>query len=67
MLLKDYLIKKGIPIKDFGKTLNLSRPHIYALVRGGKKPSLELAVLIEEITEREVSPRDFCRNDSLTP
>jgi plasmid maintenance system antidote protein VapI len=59
MLLKDYLIKKGIPIKDFGKTLNLSKPHIYALVRGCKKPSLELAVIIEEVTENEVKPRDF--------
>lgn len=59
MLLKDYLTKKGIPIKDFGKTLNLSKPHVYALVRGVKKPSLELAVLIEKVTENEVNPRDF--------
>jgi len=61
MFLKDYLIKKDIPIKEFGKSLSLSKPHMYAVVRGERKPSLELAVLIEEKTENEVRPRDFCR------
>ncbi len=59
MLLKEYLIKKEIPIKEFGKLLDLSKPHIYALVRGIRRPSLKLAILIEEITENEVRPRDF--------
>jgi DNA-binding XRE family transcriptional regulator len=61
MNLKDYLNKKGIKVSEFGHSLNLSRTHMYALVRGSKKPSLELAVLIEDLTEKEVTPRDFCK------
>jgi len=60
MLLKSYLIKKSLSIKEFGKSINLSKPHIYAIVRGDRKPSLGLAVRIENMTNNEVHPRDFC-------
>lgn len=62
MLLKDYLLKNGIKAKEFGESINLSKPHMYAILRGARKPSLELAVLIEEITSSEVRPKDFCNS-----
>lgn len=52
--MKDYLFKYDISVKQFAGKLGISTSYLYQLIRRERKPSIELAHKIEEITEGEV-------------
>ena len=53
--MKDYLFRKKLSPKQFAADLNISTSYLYQLMRGERKPSLELAQKIEDMTFGEVS------------
>lgn len=53
--MKEYLFKRNLPPKKFASDLNISVSYLYQLLRGERKPSLELAQKIEAYTEREIT------------
>lgn len=53
--MKDYLFRKKLSPKQFAADLNISTSYLYQLMRGERKPSLELAQKIEAITFGELS------------
>ncbi|WP_420420983.1 helix-turn-helix domain-containing protein [Simkania sp.] len=53
--MKEYLFKRNIPPKKFASDLRISVSYLYQLLRGERKPSLELAQKIEAYTEGEVT------------
>lgn len=53
--MKDYLFRKKLSPKQFAADLNISTSYLYQLMRGERKPSLELAQKIEDMTLGEVS------------
>jgi len=53
--MKEYLFKHNIPPKQFACDLNISVSYFYQLLRGERKPSLELAQKIEEYTDGAVT------------
>lgn len=55
LAVKEYLFKKDITIKEFANLIGISTSYLYQLLRGERKPSLELAHKIEEVTEGEIS------------
>ncbi|MCB1082011.1 MAG: helix-turn-helix transcriptional regulator [Chlamydiia bacterium] len=53
--MKDYLFRKNLSVKQLAGDLNISTSYLYQLIRGERKPSIELAQRIEEITKGEVT------------
>jgi transcriptional regulator with XRE-family HTH domain len=53
-LLSKWLDAAGISRDELATRLNVSRPYVDMMCRGGRRPSLELAVAIEELTHGEV-------------
>lgn len=53
--MKDYLFRKNLSVKQLAADLEISPSYLYQLVRGERKPSLELAKKIETITDGEVT------------
>ena len=53
--MKDYLYRKNIPVKLLAGNLGISTSYLYQIIRGERKPSIELAQRIEEYTEGEVT------------
>jgi plasmid maintenance system antidote protein VapI len=58
-ILKIYSFKHDIPIKTFAKNLNVSRSHLYHIIRHGYGVSPKLAKKIEEYTKGEVKAIDL--------
>jgi DNA-binding XRE family transcriptional regulator len=50
MKLKDYLEQSHQPVAEFAKKIGASRQAVYVFLGDGKKPSLEVAVRIEQVT-----------------
>ena len=59
MKLKEYLDMMGIKYTAFTERAGISRNTLYNLMAGKRRPSLELAVEIEKLTDGKVSPRDW--------
>ena len=53
--MRKYLFRSNIPPKQFACDLEISVSYLYQLLRGERKPSLELAQKIEAYTEGEVT------------
>ena len=53
--MREYLFRSNIPPKQFACDLEISVSYLYQLLRGERKPSLELAQKIEAYTEGEVT------------
>lgn len=53
--MKEYLFKHNIPPKKCASDLKISVSYLYQLIRGERKPSLELAQKIEEYTQGEIT------------
>ncbi len=53
--MKGYLLRNNITVKQFASDLGISTSYLYQLLRGERKPSLELAYRIEKHTEGEVT------------
>ncbi|MCB1109833.1 MAG: helix-turn-helix transcriptional regulator [Chlamydiia bacterium] len=53
--MKDYLFRNNLSVKQLASDLEISPSYLYQLIRGERKPSLELAQKIESITDGEVT------------
>ncbi|MCB1072103.1 MAG: helix-turn-helix transcriptional regulator [Chlamydiia bacterium] len=53
--MKDYLFRKNLSVKQLAADLKISTSYLYQLIRGERKPSIELAQKIEEYTGGEVT------------
>ena len=53
--MKDYLFRNNLSVKQLAADLEISPSYLYQLIRGERKPSLELAQKIEAITDGEVT------------
>lgn len=53
--MKDYIFRKNLSVKQLAATLEISTSYLYQLIRGERKPSLELAQKIEECTGGEIT------------
>lgn len=53
--MKDYLFRKNISVKQLAGDLDISTSYLYQLIRGERKPSIELAQKIEDYTKGEVT------------
>lgn len=67
MKLADYLKSKGLTQTEFGKLLNppMTQVHVSHVINGRLRISLERAVEIEELTNGEVSVRDWLKKEEL--
>ena len=52
--LSEYIASKGMTRSEFAKTVGISAPYLSEILSGAKRPSLNLAFRIEEITGGEV-------------
>lgn len=57
--MKAYLFKYDLPVKQFASDLGISTSYLYQLLRKERKPSLELALKIEQYTNGEVSVQEL--------
>ena len=53
--MKDYLFRKNLTVKQFAADLDISPSYLYQLLRGERKPSLQLAHKIEKYTKGEIT------------
>ena len=53
--MREYLFRTNLPPKQFACDLEISVSYLYQLLRGERKPSLELAQKIEAYTGGEVT------------
>ena len=53
--MKDYLFRKNLSVKQLASDLEISPSYLYQLIRGERKPSLDLAQKIEIITGGDVT------------
>lgn len=59
MTLREFLEEKRITYREFAEQLNIHLQSLKNIAYGKKKPSLELAIRIEELTEGRVTPKDL--------
>ncbi|WP_420421704.1 helix-turn-helix domain-containing protein [Simkania sp.] len=57
--MKGYLFKYDLPVKKFASDLGISTSYLYQLLRKERKPSLELALKIEQYTNGEVTVKEL--------
>lgn len=57
MNLKEYLDEKRLTYREFAEKLKIHPQSLQSIAYGKKRPSLELAVKIEELTEGELTPK----------
>lgn len=53
--MKDYIFRKNLSVKQLASALAISTSYLYQLIRGERKPSLELAQKIEDFTSGEIT------------
>ncbi|WP_406870605.1 helix-turn-helix transcriptional regulator [Thioclava sp. 'Guangxiensis'] len=61
--LRAYITGRSLTLEAFAKSVGCSTVHISTIVRGKKRPSLDLAIAIEDATSGEVRAIDFKRGD----
>lgn len=59
MKLRAYLDEKRITYREFAEKLGVHLQSLKSIVYGIRRPSLEIAVRIEELTNGEVAPKDL--------
>lgn len=59
MNLKEYLEEKRLTYREFAEKLGIRTQSLQTIVYGKRKPSLDLAVKIQELTEGAITPKDL--------
>lgn len=59
MNLKEYLEEHRLTYREFAEKLGIRLQSLQGVVYGTRKPSLDLAVKIEELTGGEITPKDL--------
>ena len=59
MTLADFLTEASLNASDFATQLGCETSTVTRILRGERKPSLELALRIERVSEGKVKPNDF--------
>jgi transcriptional regulator with XRE-family HTH domain len=59
MNLKKYLEEKRMTYREFAEKLGIRPQYLQSIAYGKKKPSLELAVKIQELTGGKLTPKDL--------
>lgn len=59
MNLREYLDEKRITYREFAEKLGIHLQSLKSIVYGVRRPSLEIAVKIEELTNGQVTPKDL--------
>lgn len=59
MNLKQYLDKKRLTYREFAEQLEIQPQSLQSIAYGRRKPSLDLAVKIEELSNGELTPKDL--------
>ena len=54
MMMRKFLIENKLTQREAAAILGISRPHLSQVVSGSKRPSLDLAVRIERLTDGAV-------------
>ncbi len=67
--MKDYLFKNNLSVKQVAGDLDISTSYLYQLIRGERKPSIELAQRIEEYTGGDITVGRLLgfEEDEITP
>jgi len=58
-MIKEFLFKHDLPVKKCAADLGISPSYLYQLLRKERKPSLALALKIEQYTKGEVTVADL--------
>lgn len=64
MKLKNWLIKNNVKMTHFATQINYGKGNLSRIINGQIKPSLKLAVKIQQATNNEVQPIDFYKEES---
>lgn len=59
MDVKKYLDEKRLTYREFAEKLGIRIQYLQSIAYGKRKPSLDLAVKIEELTNGELTPKDL--------
>lgn len=59
MRLSEYVRENGLKYSFLAEKLGLTREYLYKIQTGERRPSLEVAIMIEDFTGGKVKPRDF--------
>ena len=59
MQLTAYRQKHNLSIDDLAERLDMKRNSLISLLYGHRRPSLDVALAIEDATDGEVGPRDW--------
>ncbi len=59
MNVKKYLDEKRLTYREFAEKLGVSAQYLQNIAYGKRKPSLDLAVKIEELSNGKLTPRDL--------
>ena len=59
MNLKEYLEEKRLTYREFAEKLDIRTHYLQSIAYGTRKPSLELAVNIQVLSEGKVMPKDL--------
>ncbi len=65
MLLRKYLEKNKITIKEFADSLNITRHYLRRVACGVLKPGTSLTKIIELKTKGQVTAKDFEKDQSF--
>jgi len=69
MILRDWLKKEGVKPYVFAKSIGMASPNLYRCLSGGQRASAKYALIIESITNGQVSrcealfPEDYLEKD----
>lgn len=58
-MIKEYLFRNNLTVKEFAFQLKISNSYLYQLINGDRKPSLKLALKIEECTQGDVDVKQL--------
>ena len=57
--LKDYIKVNNLTIEQFAVSIGKTRQSVHSWLSGSKKPDLESAVIIDNITKGKCKPKDW--------
>ena len=63
MVLRTYLFNLDLPVKKFAADLGISVSYLYQLLKNERRPSLELALRIEKLTQGNVSVDELLKEE----
>lgn len=63
MFLNEWLIKNNIKMTHFAKMINYGKGNLSRILRGEFTPSLKTLIKIQKVTNNEVQPIDFYKEE----